>query len=390
MFGRSWKIASIGGIAIRVDASWAFMALFIAYSFWFRFDSELPFQHLGQGQRLGLAVFAAALFFGSVLAHELAHAGTARFRGIPVSGITLWLFGGATSARIEDKGPLDEFLVTAAGPATSFAMGALFWGLSKTGSVISPSVAGALGDLGWINFFLAVFNMVPGFPLDGGRLLRSVVWRITGNLDRATGVAGWTGSVVAAGLIVAGVAEAIRDDFGGGLWLAFIGWFLLQGAQASLRQRGVRRLLASGTAADAMSPAPRAVPAGITLSEALFAYLTGHEEETFPVVEGDGRVIGGLSFASARRIGRRDPMRPVRDAVIPLKDVNVFQETERLDRVAEVVGGGDSALVLRDGRLVGAVTPHGLGRWLRTAGSGDGGPATDRAAGWSRRIFGRS
>jgi Zn-dependent protease len=388
VFGRSWKIASIGGIAIRVDASWAFIAVFITYSFWLRFDAEAPFQHLSRGATLALAVLAAALFFGSVLAHELAHAGTARLRGIPVSGITLWLFGGATSARIEDKGPLDEFLVTAAGPGTSFALGALFWGLSKTGSVISPSVAGALGNLGWINFILGVFNLVPGFPLDGGRLLRSVVWRITGNLDRATGVAGWTGSVVAAGLIAAGLVEAAQQDFGGGLWLAFIGWFLLQAAQASLRQRRLRRVLAAGTAVEAMSPSPRAILAGMTLSEALFTYLTGHEDESFPVVE-DGRVIGMLSFASARRIGRRDPMRPVRDAAMPLGDGIAVGEADRLDRVAEIVGGGDSAIVLRDGQLVGSITAADLSRWLRAAAIPGGGEPDDRAAGWARRIFGR-
>ncbi|MDP9342697.1 MAG: site-2 protease family protein [Actinomycetota bacterium] len=387
MFGRSWKIATIGGIAIRVDRSWTFIAVFITYSFWYRFDVEAPYRHLGRGAMLGLAVFAAALFFGSVLAHELAHAGTARARGIPVSGITLWLFGGATSARIEDKGPKDEFLVTAAGPATSLALGALFWGLSKTGSVISPSVAGALGDLGWINFILGAFNLVPGFPLDGGRLLRSIVWRITGDLDRATGVAGWTGSVVAAGLIVAGLVEATQRDFGGGLWLAFIGWFLLQAAQGSLRQRRLRRLLAAGTAAEAMSPPPRAIPAGMTLSEALFTYLAGHEEQVFPVVE-DGRVIGMLSFASARRIGRRDPMRPVRDAVIPLKDANAVTETERLDRVAELVGGGESAIVLRDGQLVGSITPNDLSRWMRVAIPPNGIEPGERSGRWSRRLFG--
>ncbi len=388
MFGRSWKIATVGGIAIRVDASWAFIALFITYSFWYRFDTQAPYQHLGRGAMLGLAVFAAALFFGSVLAHELAHAGTARARGIPVSGITLWLFGGATSARIEDKGPLDEFLVTAAGPATSFALAALFWGLSKKGSVISPSVAGALGDLGFINFVLGVFNLVPGFPLDGGRLLRSVVWRITGNLDRATGVAGWTGSVVAVGLIATGLLQAARQDFGGGLWFAFIGWFLLQAAQASLRQRRVRRVLAAGTAAEAMSSPPQAIPAGMALSEALFTYLSGHEDESFPVVE-DGRVVGMLSFASARRIGRRDPMRPARDAAIPLGDATAVDWTDRLDRVAEVVGGGESVIVLRGGELVGAITPSDLGRWLRTAVGPSVDQPSDRAAGWARRIFGR-
>jgi CBS domain-containing protein len=214
------------------------------------------------------------------------------------------------------------------------------------------------------------------------------VWRITGDLDRATGVAGWTGSVVAAGLIVAGLVQAVQQDFGSGLWLAFIGWFLLQAAQGSLRQRRLRRLLSAGTAAEAMGPAPRAIPADITLSEALYGYLSGHEEESFPVVD-DGRVVGVLSFASARRIGRRNPMRPVRDAVIPLPDANAVVEADRLDRVAEMVGGGDSAIVLRDGRLVGSITPRDLSRWLRNAAPQPRiDEPGDRSAGWARRIFG--
>ncbi len=385
MLGRSWKIATIGGIAIRVDASWAFVAVLVTYSMWLRFDFVYP--HLSGGRALALAVLAAALFFGSVLAHELAHAGTARARGIPVSGITLWLFGGATSARIEDKGPMDEFLVTAAGPATSFALGALFWGLSKTGDVISPSVAGALGYLGWVNFILGAFNLVPGFPLDGGRLLRSIVWRITGDLDRATGVAGWTGSIVAVGLITAGLWEAMRQDFGGGLWLAFIGWFLLQAAQASLRQRRLRRSLATGTAGDAMGPPPRTIPADITLSEALYSYLAGHEDESFPVVE-DGRVVGMLSFNSARRLGRRDPMRPVRDAMIPLRDAAAVTETDSLDRVAELVGTGEDAVVLREGRPVGSVSPNDLARWLRHNARPTTAEPGDRSGRWARKIFG--
>jgi len=385
LLGRSWKIATIGGIAIRVDASWAFVAVLVTYSMWLRFDFVYP--HLSGGRALALAVLAAALFFGSVLAHELAHAGTARARGIPVSGITLWLFGGATSARIEDKGPKDEFLVTAAGPATSFALGALFWGLSKTGDVISPSVAGALGYLGWVNFILGAFNLVPGFPLDGGRLLRSIVWRITGDLDRATGVAGWTGSIVAVGLITAGLWEAMRQDFGGGLWLAFIGWFLLQAAQASLRQRRLRRSLATGTAGDAMGPPPRTIPADITLSEALYSYLAGHEDESFPVVE-DGRVVGMLSFTSARRLGRRDPMRPVRDAMIPLRDAAAVTETDSLDRVAELVGNGEDAVVLREGRPVGSVSPNDLARWLRHNARPTTAEPGDRSGRWARKIFG--
>ena len=140
-------------------------------------------------------ILAAALFFGSVLGHELAHAGMARARGIPVMGITLFLYGGATSARVEEKGPGSEFLVTVVGPGTSFALAAIFWVLGRhTGRPFDA----AFQDLARVNAILAVFNLVPGFPLDGGRILRSIIWKVTGSLDRATQVAAICGQVVGA------------------------------------------------------------------------------------------------------------------------------------------------------------------------------------------------
>jgi Zn-dependent protease len=363
VFGRAWKIGSVGGIAIRVDSSWIIIALLITASLWSQFAEVLD---TAPGAALALALVTAVLFFGSVLVHELAHAGMARARRIEVSGITLFLFGGATSARMEDRGAVDEFLVTVVGPLSSAALGGLFLVVDRA-DVLAVEIDRVMRYIGVINIALAIFNLVPGFPLDGGRILRSLIWKATGNLDRATTIAAGVGMVVAAGLIALGLYRAFTEDPSGlsisGLWLALIGWFLFQGARGATTQRRFRRVLSQGTAGEAMGPPPQSIPGGISLSEAL-DHLRGHEDQAFPVVE-DGRLVGALTFEAARRVGQQDPMRPVRDAMVPADRMLSYAADEPLDRVAEGVGEGDPALVLRDGEVVGSITAEHVYRWLR-------------------------
>jgi Zn-dependent protease/CBS domain-containing protein len=357
VFGRAWRIGSIGGVDIRVDSSWVVIAALITYSEWVRFtDAGFGLSH---GTALGVAIFAAGLFFGSVLAHELAHAGMARARGIQVMGITLFLYGGATSARVEEKGPGSEFLVTVVGPGTSFALAAIFWVLGRhTGRPFDA----AFQDLARVNAILAVFNLVPGFPLDGGRILRSIIWKVTGSLDRATQIAAICGQVVGAGLIAAGLVQFASGSNPFALWLAFIGFFLLQAARGSARFQRVRQALAGGTVAQAMRPPPLAIPAQMSLSQAFDMYLRGRETELFPVVDGD-RVVGMLSFDAARTVGQHDPLRPVRDAMLPLDESLIVRSDERLDVVSDRLTGHE-AMVADDGRLVGTISTADLNRWL--------------------------
>jgi Zn-dependent protease len=349
-----------------VDTSWALGVVLVTYSLWLRFS--VVYEDLDGGPGLALAAMASVLFFGSVLVHELAHAGMALVRGIPVSGITLFLFGGATGARLEDRGPRDEFLVTVVGPGSSLALAGIFYLVSNTGEVIGEPVAGAFGYVGWVNLLLAVFNVVPGFPLDGGRMLRSILWRVTGNMKRATRIAATVGQGVALLLIGFGIWRAIVGNTVGGLWAAAIGWMLFQAARSSTRDHGMRRLLSQATVAEAMGPPPRAIPAEISLSESLDAYLMGHERETFPVVE-DGVVVGLLDFRAARKVGRNEPFRPVRDAMRPVSEGLVVRPDDRLDDVVERLGNGRAALVLRDGMLEGSVTPRDISRWLAARAS---------------------
>src|ERR671918_958490 len=204
MFGTSWRVGRIAGIEIRIDSSWAVIALLITYSMYLRLSVLYP--ELSGGGAVALGILAAVLFFGSVLVHELAHALVAQARGIRVQDITLFLFGGATRAKVESRGPGDEFVIAAVGPLTSGVLAALFGVVAGLGrNLLSGPMAGTFGYLAWTNLLLAAFNLVPGFPLDGGRLLRSAIWKATGGLPRATRIASLAGQVVGWLLVAAGV-----------------------------------------------------------------------------------------------------------------------------------------------------------------------------------------
>src|SRR6266511_1646564 len=227
MFGTSWRVGRIAGIEIRIDSSWAVIALLVTYSMYLRLSLVYP--DTPTGEAVGVAVLGAVLFFGSVLVHELAHALVSQARGIRVQDITLFLFGGATRARVESRGPRDEFLIALVGPLTSGLLAGLFGIVAGLGSdLLTRPLAGTFGYLAWTNLLLAAFNLVPGFPLDGGRLLRSAIWKATGSFRRATRIASVAGQGVGWLLVSGGVAWLLAGDLAGGIWFAFIGWFLVQ------------------------------------------------------------------------------------------------------------------------------------------------------------------
>jgi Zn-dependent protease len=360
VFGRSFRIATIRGIPVNVDSSWIWIAVLAVYTLWARFEARFP--GLDDGSAIAYAVFGALLFFGSVFLHELAHAITARLSGIRVEGITLVFFGGFTAARSEEKGPGPAFAIAALGPATSLALGGLFWVTSiATEGTVGP-LPGLFGYVGFINLFMAVFNVLPGLPLDGGRMLQAAVWRITRSRAKGTRVAAKAGLGVGVLLFAGAAIEVSQQRLFSAIWLGLIGMFIFHGARASEQQIGIADRLAMATVADAMEPPPSTVPADLTLSETLDRYLRGHEEEVFPVVD-DGKVIGVVSFASARELGSLDPLRLTREATIPLERVLVVHPDERLDEVSERLDAGRAALVIRDGELVGAITGGGVYRW---------------------------
>jgi Zn-dependent protease len=362
VFGRPWRIATIRGVPVLIDPSWVWIVVLLTYTLWARLEET--HRGLTSGAALAYAVLGSALFFGAVFLHEGAHAVAARLNDIEVHGITLVIFGGYTSARVDQKGPGPSFTIAAVGPATSFALGGIFWSLSQVTETANPALSGLLGYVGWVNLIMAVFNVLPGLPLDGGRMLQSVIWKVTGRHDRGTRVAAWMGMALGGLLIVYTLFSLMRGEGYGSIWIGIIGLFIYQGARAQDRHAGMARGLSGATVADAMDPPPPAIPADTSLSEALDGFLRGHEEEAFPVLEGD-RVIGMVSFSSARAIGAEDPLRPVRDAVIPLTQVILAHPDDPLDEVSAKLGTGRAALVLRDGQLVGAITGSAVIRYAR-------------------------
>jgi Zn-dependent protease len=359
VFGRSFRIARIAGIPVNVDASWIYIAILGVYWLYVRFDARFG---LDTTAAFGYAVLGALLFFGSVFLHELAHAVTARLSGIHVEGITLVFFGGFTAARSEQKGPGRSFAISAMGPATTLVVAAVLLALAAMLEGDTP-LPRLLEIVGRINLFMAAFNALPGLPLDGGRMLQAAVWGLTRSRERGVTVAAYGGMALGVALFgLALLAVARQQDLFNAIWLGLLGSFIFQGARSARERISIDRRLEGATVADVMLPPPSAVPADLSLSETLDRYLRGHETEAFPVLE-DGRVIGMISFTSARELGAVDPLRPAREALIPLRDVVTLSIDDPIEQVISRIGTQRAALVLDDGRLVGAVTPSSVYRF---------------------------
>ena len=366
MFGTAWRVGRIAGIEVRVDSSWVVIALLITYSMYLRLS--VLYRELEGGGAVGLAVLSAGLFFGSVLVHELAHALVAQARGIRVQDITLFLFGGATRAKVESRGPGDEFLIALVGPLTSGLLAGLFAIVAGLGrDLLSRPLAGTLGYLAWTNLLLAGFNLVPGFPLDGGRLLRAAIWKATGNLGRATRIASLYGQVVGWLLVAAGVVWLLAGDLAGGIWLAFIGWFLVQAARSSSQDLQLQQLLGGVEAEEVMAADLLRIPPEVSLQDAVDDYFMRYDHSGFPVEE-QGRTIGLLTLRGVRRVPREQwPTHRVRDHMVPLGDQVVVAPDARMDGVVGKLQDGQAnrVLVAHDGEVVGIITPSDLTRWLR-------------------------
>jgi Zn-dependent protease/predicted transcriptional regulator len=375
MFGASWRVGRIAGIEVRIDSSWAVIALLITYSMYLRLSALYP--ELEGGGAVGLAIVSAVLFFGSVLVHELAHALVSQARGIRVQDITLFLFGGATRAKVDSRGPADEFLIAVVGPLTSGLLAALFGIVAGLGrDVLSAPLAGTLGDLAWTNLVLAVFNLVPGFPLDGGRLLRSAIWRATGSLGRATRIASVAGQGVGWLLVAAGAAWLLAGDLAGGIWFAFIGWFLVQAARSSYQDLQLQQLLRRVEAEDVMAANLVRIPPDLSLQDAVDVYFMRYGHGAFPVDE-QGRTIGLLTLRGVRQVPREQwSTRRVREHMVPLGDQVVVAPDARMDGVLGKLQDGEAGrvLVVQDGEVVGIITPSDLARWLRRWRTLEGSP----------------
>lgn len=365
MSGNALRIGSLFGVEIRIDGSWFVIAVLIGWSLFVQFRANFP--TIGTGEAIVLGGVSAILFFGSVLVHELSHSLMARRLGIPVAGITLFLFGGVTETKMEARTPGDEFKIAVVGPVTSFVLAGLFWALlAGLRPWLAEPVAFGLGYLALINLILGVFNLLPGLPLDGGRVLRSILWKTGGSLTRATRNAALGGRMVGAALIFLGILQVFAGNLGG-LWLAVIGWFLYQAATASIQEAVVRRLLRGVRAGDLMSPNPVSVPADLTLAEAVDEYFLRYDHSAFPV-DDEGRTIGLLTLRAVRQIPRDEwGHRQVWATMTRLDEVHTVPADLSMDTVLEQFRSEDidRVLVIDGERVVGIVTPRDVARWVQ-------------------------
>jgi Zn-dependent protease len=359
-----WRIGRIGAVRIYADPSLGIIALLVTFNLWAFFSDQTRFPGLSAPVAGGLAVLTAGLFFGSILAHELAHAGMFLARGIQVTGIKLFMFGGVTNAKREAAGPGDEFLVAAVGPGTTLALGGIFLALRSLGADrIGRPLVGMFGYLALFNLSMGAFNLLPGFPLDGGRLLLAGLWRVTRSRARATQMAARVGQILATGMVAGGITLAVSTGDFLALWLSLIGWFLLQAATATRADVGRRRILETALARDIMSPPPPAIPAELSVDEAVREYLAGHEGEAFPVID-DGHVVGFVSLRTARGIPHDQS---VRNAMTDTTGTVEAAPNEPMGIVSARLGDypNGTVLVMEDNRLVGVIEPADITRYMR-------------------------
>jgi Zn-dependent protease len=288
--GTSIRLGKILGIPIGINYSWIFVFLLFIFLMAEQFGDTFPGWSLPQ--RWAVAVVTTVLFFLSVLAHELSHSVVAVHKGIPVRGITLFIFGGVSQLAHEARRPFTEFLVAIVGPLTSIILGLMLWGLYQLTRDMNSSLEAIFVSLSVVNLSLGVFNMLPGFPLDGGRVLRSAVWGLTGNYWRATQIAARAGQVLGGLMVVIGIGSAILQ-FGQfqGIWFALIGGFLFSAATVTYHQERVRESLRHYRVADVMTTDWYTLPGETPLASPLVAQGMGGRYDFVGVLI-NGRVQG--------------------------------------------------------------------------------------------------
>ncbi|MDE3113786.1 MAG: site-2 protease family protein [Chloroflexota bacterium] len=369
-------IARIFGIDIRIHLSW-----FLIFGL-LLFTLSDPSGGLFRMQRpqwsdqklVIVAAITALLFFASVLSHELAHALVARTFRMPVSSITLFLLGGVANLRKEPPSARAEFLMAAAGPGTSLVLGGIGIAISGFGgdvvsdvSALDPVVVVA-NYLGYINVALAVFNMIPGFPLDGGRVLRSIVWGITHDRARATGIAARGGQVVAALLLVYGIWRAVADqDAFGGVWMGMIAYFLYTAASNSLEQERVATAVRGVQVQAVMTQQFLSVRARTPLAELVYGQLVPHNARAVAVLDGE-RLIGLVTIADLQKVDQSAwPQTPVEEVMTPASHLPAVSSTTRLMTAIESFASSAAPVlpVVDNGALVGMLDRDTVASYIR-------------------------
>jgi Zn-dependent protease/predicted transcriptional regulator len=385
--GKGIRIGQLFGIEIRIDWSWLLIFLLVTWNLASVFGQVRS--EWGVLMVWGLSALAALLFFASVLAHEVAHSLVAEAQDIPVRSITLHLFGGVSNIQREPDSPGSEFVMAILGPITSLIIGGLLlWiagiaaGLSAASisnveqalSQMSPWII-MLSWLGSVNVILGFFNLIPGFPLDGGRVLRSIFWAITDDLRRATRWASWVGQAIAWAMIVTGVGMAFGVEvplFGqgvvDGLWLAFIGWFLNTASAQSYQRLIIRDALSDVPVSRIMRKEPPTTTADISIDNLVHNHIMQSDDQSFPVLDG-GEFVGIVTLDDVRSAPRETwREKNVRQIMTPRDQLVTSAPDECADEAMNKLTRRDvrQLPVLQDGaNLVGVLRRQDLIKWLQ-------------------------
>jgi Zn-dependent protease len=362
---RGISLGRVLGIPIELDYSWF---LIFALVTWTLASGYFPseFKNWPTAEYWIVGIATAIVFFLSVVLHELGHSIVARHYGIPVSSIKLFIFGGVSQIGTEPPSAKVEFLMAAVGPLVSFALAGVFAGLSVALASVAPFLALAK-YLAYINAALGLFNLIPGFPLDGGRVFRAIVWGITNNLRRATVIAGTAGRFIGFLFILYGVYQVLTGSLINGLWIGFIGWFLESAAMAQVQQQRLHDLLAGRRVSQAMSTSYTSVPPDMTLQQAVDRHVLGSGQRSFVVKEGD-KVDGLLTLHNIKDLPRAEwPTTTAAQAMIPLAQVKRIQPDEELWAAIEEMNhdGVNQLPVMTNGHMEGMLRREDIISYLR-------------------------
>jgi Zn-dependent protease/predicted transcriptional regulator len=365
----SVKLGRIMGIPVRIHYTMWFVFILIAWSLAYGY---MPNQYPGLGVMTywAIGIASALILFASVLVHELSHSYIAKKNGLPIGRITLFFFGGVSEMTEEPQDPGLEVRMAAAGPLMSFLIAGLLGGLWYLGGFAKAPVAvtATLGYGALINAVLGVFNLLPAFPLDGGRVFRGTIWKRSKNLIGATRTATRVSEGISLLMMVGGFVSIIFGDFVNGMWIIFLGWFIRSGAETSLRQTLVGEALAGVTVGDIMTRDVLTAPGNITVQQLVSEYFLVHRHGGYPVVEGK-QVLGIVTMQCVRSVPKekRETV-TVKEAMIPCeKAVTVKPSVSALDALNTMARQNVGRLLVLDGpQLLGIVTRDDLMRTIRT------------------------
>ena len=358
-------IGRLFGVSLRLHYSWFIIFALVT---WALTASYFPsvFPDWNMGSRIAAGIITSLLFFGSVLVHELAHSVVSQRQGIPVKSITLFVFGGVSEISEEPKQPKDEFRMAVVGPLTSLIIGGIMWGIffgvHNIDSFAAQMVAAITLWLGYINLALGVFNLIPGFPLDGGRVFRSIWWWRSSNLKSATRVASTVGRFIGLLFIFGGVYLLFTTYWLNGIWIALIGWFLHNAASSSYQQLLLQEMLKGHTASEIMSRDCVLINPETTLDKLVNENILTSGRRCFPVVAGS-KIMGLMTLHNVRIVPRdRWTTETVKEAMTPFDKLKWVGPDEELSSLMRLLTQNDinQVPVVQDNQVVGMITRENL------------------------------